>query len=407
MHVAIIGAGFSGMLTAYLLEKQNIKVTIFEKEEFIGGHCKTITSKNTFFELGTICLFTNRIKALLIELNIKYTESFIYINFVDKNHKSTEHMSQQEVKKLMLELKELEKKLLDYSESLKNINFGIIHEDLMMTFKEFTNKFNFISLRKFIKPFLASFGFGHVDSIQTYYIFKIFNLNVINSYLQGNKLLFINKGTSELIDKLSSNISDIRYSLEVNNIEKVDNKVKVETPYSSDLFDKVLITTKLPKDVINDKLYNSLMKKIETNPFIACAYEITDCDSVTTYFKENHGILGKIQFFHIAKHNNNTTLVAYAYGREEKKIIDGITADIKSLGINILHLITVKQWFMFPHLKEQNLTTNFYDEINEHQKDSNICLIGSLVSIPSIDNLYSSVKKSVNEIIRQDRLIKK
>ena len=45
MRVAIIGAGFSGMLAAYQLEKKGVHVTVYEKEEHIGGHCRTLVNE--------------------------------------------------------------------------------------------------------------------------------------------------------------------------------------------------------------------------------------------------------------------------------------------------------------------------------------------------------------------------
>lgn len=402
MDVAIIGAGFSGMLTAYLLEQKGYNVTIFEKEEYTGGHCRTLFSKNIHWELGTICSFSNQIKELLIDLEIDYTERFIYKHFIDADFNLTEHMSQDEVKLLLTEIEILKDIFEKYSDSFKDLAFSYIHEDLLLPFSSFIKKHKLFSFAKFISPFLSAFGFGHIDSVQSYYILKIFNIQVINSYLESGKLLFFKNGTSELIRKLSANISDIRYSLEVNNIEVFDKKVRVDTPYSSDVFDKVLVTTKLPCDVIKDSLYNNLMKKIETNPIIACAYEVRDCEAVTSYFKENQGLTKKIQFFRITNQNNRKILVAYCYGHINKQTIDGITNDIKASGIDIKHLITAKQWYIFPHIKAGNLNSNFYRDIQEHQKNSNICLIGSLVSIPSLDNLYASVKKSVEEIIKID-----
>lgn len=37
MNVCIIGGGMMGLATAYYLTKQNIHVTIFEKEKEVGG----------------------------------------------------------------------------------------------------------------------------------------------------------------------------------------------------------------------------------------------------------------------------------------------------------------------------------------------------------------------------------
>lgn len=40
-HIGIIGAGASGLVTAWLLE-QDYKVTLFEKENYVGGHVSTV-----------------------------------------------------------------------------------------------------------------------------------------------------------------------------------------------------------------------------------------------------------------------------------------------------------------------------------------------------------------------------
>lgn len=402
MKVAVIGAGFSGMLSAYLLEKQGIKVTIYEKQESIGGHCRTLSSKGIYAELGTVFSFSEQIKELLIELKVDYTERFTYRNFIDENYNNVEHISREDVTLLMDELPRLKVILNKYSKSLNTVNYGYIHKDLMIPLCTFLRHHNLNTICQVIAPHLSSFGFGNICDVQAYYAFKIFNLDTIYSFIRGDKLLFINKGSSELIKKLSQNISDIRYSIKVENIEVKGNKVNLETPFSSDYYDKVLITTKLPRDVIKDDLYNQLMKKIDTNPFITCAYEVDNKNLVTTYYKANLGKKGKVQFFHTTRQNKRTILVAYAYGIVKKELIDSITNDIKKSGIHIKHLITAKQWYIFPHLDNHNLTQNFYRDINKTQNMSHIRLIGSLISKPELTNLYVSVKNSVNDILKSN-----
>lgn len=399
MKIAIIGAGFSGMLAAYLLEKEGIDATVYEKQEYIGGHCRTLASKGIYAELGTVLSFTKQIKELLIELKVDYTERFPYRNFIDENFNSVEHISRENVVLLLDELVKLKVILKKYSASLHAVNYGYIHEELLIPLNKFLIKHDLKIIYQVIALHLSSYGFGNICNTQAYYAFKVFNPDTIYSFIRGDKLLFINRGTSELIKKLSQNISDIRYSIEVNNVEVIGSKVKVETTFDSDHYDKVLITTKLPRDVIKDDLYNQLMKKIDTNPFIACAYEVSNKNLVTTYYKANLGKKGKIQFFYTFKQNNRTILVAYAYGTVQKDLIKGITNDIQRLGIHVKHLITAKQWYIFPHLKEHNLTQNFYQDISERQKVSNIRLIGSLVSEPAIANLYLSVKNSISEVL--------
>jgi uncharacterized protein len=42
MKIAIIGGGASGIVTAYLLDKQGHQVTVFEREAVLGGHIRTL-----------------------------------------------------------------------------------------------------------------------------------------------------------------------------------------------------------------------------------------------------------------------------------------------------------------------------------------------------------------------------
>ena len=42
MKIAVIGGGASGMVTAYLLDKQGHFVTVFEEQPVLGGHIRTL-----------------------------------------------------------------------------------------------------------------------------------------------------------------------------------------------------------------------------------------------------------------------------------------------------------------------------------------------------------------------------
>ena len=187
MRVAVIGAGFSGMLAAYLLENEGIDVTIYEKEEYIGGHCKTLVSKDVCTELGTVFSFSRKIKELLIDLQVDYTERFTYRNFVDENYNSVEHMLREDVVLLMEELAKLELILEKYSDSLNDINYGYIHEDLLLPLTEFLKMHDLRFVDQIITPYLSSFGFGSSDNLQAYYVFKTFNVKTLYSFIMHIK----------------------------------------------------------------------------------------------------------------------------------------------------------------------------------------------------------------------------
>ncbi|CAI9776925.1 unnamed protein product [Fraxinus pennsylvanica] len=50
--VAVVGAGISGLVSAYVLSKAGIQVVLFEKEDYLGGHAKTVNVDGTNLDLG-------------------------------------------------------------------------------------------------------------------------------------------------------------------------------------------------------------------------------------------------------------------------------------------------------------------------------------------------------------------
>ncbi len=81
MKIALIGGGASGMVTAYLLNKQGHHVTIFEKQPILGGHIRTLNQNikpnrgdcNEFLEGGVLefpCAFHNFL-SLMQELEVE------------------------------------------------------------------------------------------------------------------------------------------------------------------------------------------------------------------------------------------------------------------------------------------------------------------------------------------------
>jgi uncharacterized protein len=79
MRIAVIGGGASGMVTAYLLDKQGHGVMVFEQQPMLGGHIRTLNQNIThqtdcpeFLEAGVLefpVVFTNFLQ-LMQELNV-------------------------------------------------------------------------------------------------------------------------------------------------------------------------------------------------------------------------------------------------------------------------------------------------------------------------------------------------
>lgn len=396
MHVAIIGGGFSGLLAAYLLEKKNIQVTLFEKEQHLGGHLRTLYCQGLNVEIGTAAAFTPQLKELLLELSISYSERFTYRSFLDEHYQKVEQLNHKEVEKLLEELPRYETLYNTHFAEESSLFYGKL-QDLSLPLSEYLDLHNLPMMKQVIKPHLSAYGFGAVDEVPAYYALHTFDPLTLKALIRGDKLLFIDQGMSVLVEKLSSSLKDIRYGVEVVGIEPAHEGIRIETEYATEIFDRAILTSTLQKQVLKEPLYHELMDKMVTNPFVTCTFEVENRTVVTTYYKANAGKKGCVQFFNVYKDKDKTLLVAYAYGSLNKALIGQVTEDLTRAGIRIKHLIMAKEWEIFPHLHSEDLQEEFYLKISEHLKKSPLCLAGTLTTKPSISHLYESIKTFIDE----------
>ncbi|MED6136526.1 hypothetical protein PIB30_056803 [Stylosanthes scabra] len=52
MRVAVVGAGLSGLVSAYVLAKEGVNVTLYEKEDYLRGQAKTVNVEGLDLDLG-------------------------------------------------------------------------------------------------------------------------------------------------------------------------------------------------------------------------------------------------------------------------------------------------------------------------------------------------------------------
>jgi oxygen-dependent protoporphyrinogen oxidase len=75
-EVHIIGSGISGLLMAYHLKKSGYKVTVFEKDNFVGGKIQSHETQYGIVETAANAIYLNQdFIELLDELNIPYLEA--------------------------------------------------------------------------------------------------------------------------------------------------------------------------------------------------------------------------------------------------------------------------------------------------------------------------------------------
>ena len=78
--VIVLGAGISGLTTAYLLHNDSYDVTVLEKNDKVGGSIETVIENGLLFDRGpNSALETTPLIAQLVE-ELNLTEQFVYAN---------------------------------------------------------------------------------------------------------------------------------------------------------------------------------------------------------------------------------------------------------------------------------------------------------------------------------------
>jgi len=66
MRIAVVGVGISGLVSAYVLAKSGVNVVLYEKDDWLGGHAKTVNADGVDVDLGFMVF--NRVNGLLLLL---------------------------------------------------------------------------------------------------------------------------------------------------------------------------------------------------------------------------------------------------------------------------------------------------------------------------------------------------
>lgn len=259
-RLAIIGTGISGLGAAYLLNKK-FEITLFEKNNYIGGHTNTIEVKennhNVSFDTGFMVFnkvtYPNLLR-LFDELNVDYKPTDMSFS-VQHRESGLEYCGSG-----LSGLFGQRKNIFNFSfiKMLLNINafnkksIKILEDPLYdrLTIKEFVEKENYSKdfLNKYLVPMSSAvwstppdkmMDFPAKTLIRFFYNHGFLGLNTQHQWYtvtNGSKN-YVNK----IIEKLDGKISK---SNAVTEVHRQGEKVKlIFSDDSSEVFDKVLFAT--------------------------------------------------------------------------------------------------------------------------------------------------------------------
>lgn len=257
MKIAIIGAGISGLTAAYILSKKH-SVTLYEKNNYLGGHANTfqVTEKNRTLAIDTGFIVFNHINypnlsKIFSNLNVQIEDSDM--SFSVHNEKTDLEYNGSSISKIFSQKK-----------NIFNINFLLMLNDILKFNKNSSTILNSPYSDKItVKEFIEGNNYKK-DFVENYLIplgsslwscpkdkFMNFSILFVIEFLHNHCMLVINDrpiwktvkgGSKEYIKKMlldSKNLEIIKKP--VTKVVRNINEVLIYTDNNKSYFDEVIL----------------------------------------------------------------------------------------------------------------------------------------------------------------------
>lgn len=262
MKIAVLGAGISGLGSAYILSQKH-QVDVYEKENHLGGHARTtmINEDGKTFGVDTGFLVFNYatyplLTKLFEQLEVKIENSDMSFGFWDKdkniayNGESLSGMFFQKRNLLNLVHYKMIKDILTFNEKA---NSDLFHnsKDLDLTLGKYIEKFGDAFKQRYILPMGGAIWSTPTDEMNKFpartfiTFFKNHGLLGVNTHHQW---LTVSNGSINYVNKISQKINgNIYLNSDVIKVRREEDKVVlIHKNGKESIYDKVVFAMHAP-----------------------------------------------------------------------------------------------------------------------------------------------------------------
>lgn len=269
-RIAIIGSGISGLYAAYIMDK-DYELTIYEKENYLGGHTRTLSieyAKGINIDVDTGFIVFNKknypnFTKMINELKVNIGNSDMSFAVTGNKSKDPE-IKYSDIRSFFAD----KSNILSYKyyNLLFNINrFNTLSKKAL---NSFNNNFDNITLKTFLEKnkfnkffvdnYIVPMG-SSIWSCKPSQILEFPYLSYVN-FMNNHGLLsisnqpqwhYIQNGSKTYVNSLKNHLrAEIRLNTEVKRVEHAKNNVRVTTSNDEQVYDYVFFSNH-PNEILN------------------------------------------------------------------------------------------------------------------------------------------------------------
>lgn len=258
-RIAIIGSGISGLVSAYLLHQKH-QVTLFEANDYLGGHTNTVnvTFDGQPYAIDTGFIVFNEknypnFRALINKLNIPIKKSEMSFSFQSDPLNIEYNISS--FKQLIANKKNLikpafYKMLIDILRFNQQATFFLNNvSDERISLREFLakNAYSRLFIDAYLRPMISaiwSMKTNKVDAMPAKFALNFFSNHGLLTIGNRPQWYVIENGSSQYVAAIAKLLGDrIRVNTPVSLITRKANGIMVKTSEKEEIFDAVIVAT--------------------------------------------------------------------------------------------------------------------------------------------------------------------
>lgn len=268
-RIAVIGSGISGLASAYFLQRKH-EVTLFEANDYLGGHTNTVDiaiegkklSVDTGFLVFNEKTYPNLI-ALFEELQVESYASDMSFGVSLKEGKTEwagtnlSTVFAQKSNLFSLRFLKMIKDILKFNQSSEK--YLQISLQKNYTLKELLDEENYSDAfrQDYLIPMAAAIWSSTAKDILEFPASTFLQFCINHALLQVNdrpQWRTVKNGAREYVKKINAQLYDVRLNSPVQSVERIKNGVKVVLKDSVECFDAVIFATHAPDTlrILND-----------------------------------------------------------------------------------------------------------------------------------------------------------
>lgn len=426
MKIAIIGAGVSGLAAAHYLKTLGYsEVTVFEREDYIGGKVLSYAYEGKIYDLGAIIIGDEKnyrnYHDLLADYDIPLENfSTPYVAFMDGRRCSFErylkdHFSFVQILRAFFNMLYLGIKSKNFIKG----GFTYASPELYINFRDFIRIHKIEPIADTLSPFLIGCGYGCYEEIPALYLFRFLWLFFRNSIRVKNLIKIwkedassgirgCRNGCQELWLKIAEGLH-VETKAEIEAIRRrgeycestKDPKIEIVVSGQTKEYDRLIIASPLEEadqflDMSEEEI--TLFGKIIHTDYYVTLFKGGGFDK--SLFIRDHihpSTKGKtVAIF--CRHCDSKVYMGYQMappGANRDELIEILKKDVEQLGGKFVDVITQKHWRYFPRVGTDHLRSGFYKRLDELQGQRGTYYVGAVLNFETLEDTVDFAKKLI------------